>query len=225
VWFYISIKKIAMKNFLIGLAVLVVAALFYRQYRELRNYKDTAQLQAVELSMFKDSVKIIQQKNGDLNFQVQAVQVEKRNLKESLELAGFEIKDLKEKEIRWRKLNSVLQAKLEASDTGQTVIRDTFLIVENDTVKAGSFQVNNNYLLFNGLIKKDSLDWDYRYNVEFDFFQQKIKNETLVTVALNDPNAEITSMNSITISHKKKFYERPIVWAVAGIATGIIISK
>ena len=68
-------------------------------------------------------------------------------------------------------------------------------------------------------------DWDYRYNVEFDFFQQKIKNETLVTVALNDPNAEITSMNSITISHKKKFYERPIVWAVAGIATGIIISK
>jgi len=214
-----------MKNFLIGLAVLVVAALFYRQYRELRNYKDTAQLQAVELSMFKDSVKIIQQKNGDLNFQVQAVQVEKRNLKESLELAGFEIKDLKEKEIRWRKLNSVLQAKLEASDTGQTVIRDTFLIVENDTVKAGSFQVNNNYLLFNGLIKKDSLDWDYRYNVEFDFFQQKIKNETLVTVALNDPNAEITSMNSITISHKKKFYERPIVWAVAGIATGIIISK
>jgi hypothetical protein len=214
-----------MKKLLIVLAVLVVAALFYRQHRELRNYKDTAQLQAVELSMFKNSVKVIQEKNGDLNFQVQAVQVEKRNLKESLELAGFKIKDLKEKEIRWRKLNSVLQAKLEASDSGQTVIRDTFLIVENDTVRAGSFQVNNNYLLFNGLIKKDSLDWDYRYNVEFDFFQQKIKNETLVTVALNDPNAEITSMNGITISHKKKFYERPIVWAVAGLATGIIISK
>ncbi len=222
VQFYTLFK---MKNLALGLAVLVALGLFYIQQRQLRNYKDTSQLQAVELSMFKDSVKTIQQKNGDLSFQVKAVEVEKRNLKESLEIAGYEIKDLKEKEIRWRKLNSVLQAKLEATDSGQTVIKDTILIVENDTVRAGSFQVNNNYLLFNGLIKKDSLDWDYRYNVEFNFFQQTKKKETVVTVALNDPNAEITSMNSITISHKKKFYERPLVWVVAGFTTGVLISK
>ena len=214
-----------MKKLLVGLIFLIVGALFYWQHRQIQNYKDTAQLQAVELSMFKDSVRVIKQKNGDLSYQVKSVEIEKRNLKESLEIAGFEINDLKEKEIRWRKLNNILKAQLEASDSGQTVIKDTVLIVENDTIKAGSFQVNNNYLLFNGLIKKDSLDWDYKYNVEFNFFQQTKKNETIVTVALNDPKAEITSMNSITISHKKRFYQKPWIWGLAGFTTGILISK
>ncbi len=77
-----------MKNLALGLAVLVALGLFYIQQRQLRNYKDTSQLQAVELSMFKDSVKTIQQKNGDLSFQIKSVEVEKRNLRESLEIAA-----------------------------------------------------------------------------------------------------------------------------------------
>lgn len=214
-----------MKKFILPILAIIILIVFIIQHRKLERFKTTSQLQAVELSTIKDSVKVIKRKNGELSYQVQSSEVDKRNLKEALEIAGYDIKKLKESEIRYRKLNSILKAQLEAKDSGQTVIRDTLLIVENDTIKAGSFQVNNHFLLFNGLIKRDSLNWDYRYNVEFDFFHETNKNKTVVTVALNDPKAEIISMNSITISHKRRWYEKPWVWGAAGIATGILISK
>jgi hypothetical protein len=205
--------------------VIALAGLFFWQNKQIRNYKDTAQLQAVELSTLKDSVKTIQQKNGELSFQIQSVEVEKRNLKESLELAGFEIKGLKEKEIRWRKINSVLKAELESKGSGQTEIIKTEIITETDTIIQGNFAWNNKYLNLSGDIEKNLISFDYRYNTPINIFTSEKKKETIITVSLADPNASIISASSITVSHKRKWYEKPWVWGIAGITTGILISK
>lgn len=215
-----------MKNLALGLAVLVVLVLFYIQQRQLRSYKDTSQIQAVELSTMKDSVRTIKQKNGQLSFQVQSVEVEKRNLKESLEIAGYEIKDLKEKEIRWRNLNSVLRAELESKGSGQTEITtDTIIINETDTIIKGNFQWNNNFLKLDGNISDRIISFDYVYNTPIDIFTSEKKKETVITVSLKDPNASIISANSITVSHKRKWYEKPWVWGLAGFTTGVLIAK
>lgn len=49
-------KGLQMKQLLIITGVFVVAALFYHQNRQIQSYKDTAQLQAVELSMLFQSL-------------------------------------------------------------------------------------------------------------------------------------------------------------------------
>lgn len=216
-----------MKKLLIVLTVLVVAALFYRQYRELRNYKDTAQLQAVELSTLKDNVSVLKKKNGEMAFQIESVEVEKRNLKESLELLGIEKKDLKEQNIRQRNLIGVLQLEIESFGSGQTTVIDTFKIVETDTVR---YQKVNDYTdpylsLFNGEIINGDFDFDYRQNVHMRLFHHTKKDAIIVTANIKNPSAEIVSGQSLTISTKKRWYQKPWVWAAAGLTTGIIISK
>ncbi|MCK9326347.1 MAG: hypothetical protein M0P69_12720 [Bacteroidales bacterium] len=214
-----------MKQLLIITGVFVIAALFYHQQRQIQSYKDTAQLQSVELSTLKDSVKVIHQKNGALSYQVKAVEVEKRNLRESLEIAGYEIKDLKEKEIRWRKITSTLRAELESKGTGQTEIIKTEIVTETDTIIQGNFAWNNKYLFLDGKINENLISFDYRYNTPINIFTSEKKKETIVTVSLADPNASIISANSITISKKRKWYQKPWVWGAAGLATGIIVAK
>jgi hypothetical protein len=203
----------------------LVAAIFYYKHQA-RKFQDMTQLQAVELSTLQDSVRIIKQKNGDLNFQVQTVEVEKRNLKESLQIAGYEIKDLKEKEIRWRKLNSVLNAELESKGSGETEIKhDTVIVNQTDTIIKGNFAWNNNFLELDGNIKENLISFDYRYNTPIDIFTSEKKKETIITVSLADPNASIISANSITVFHEKRFWEKPWIWGLAGFTTGIIISR
>jgi|GEM_PF-1791305 len=206
----------------------LVGIIFYYKY-EARNFKDTAQLQAVELSMFKDSVRIVKQENGQLNFQIQSVEVEKRNLKESLEISGFEIKDLKEKEIRWRKINSTLKAELESVGSGIAGLKDTLYLVETelktDTVFQQNFTWNNEYLCLRGNVREDELFFNYRYSTPVEIISSKKKKETVITFTLKDPNANIINASSITLEDEKKFYERPSVWAVVGVIAGIVIAK
>lgn len=214
-----------MKKLVIGLVILTVLVLLYRQHRKIQNYKDTAQLQAVELSTLKDSVKTIRQKNGALSYAVQSVEVEKRNLRQSLEMAGVEIKDLRQKEIRWRKLNSVLQAELESKGSGQAEIIKTETITETDTIVKGNFEWNNDYLFLDGDITESNISFDYRYNTPIQIFTSEKKKETIITVSLADPNASIISANSITISKKRKWYQKTWVWGAAGFVTGIMVAK
>lgn len=219
------LKKLVRWSYLI-LVLSLIGAIFYFK-REARNFKDMAQVKAVELSTLKDNVSVLQKKNGELAFQIGSIEVEKRNLKESLAILGIENKDLKEMGIRQRNLISLLKLEIESFGSVQTTVIDTFKIVETDTIYFQKVQDwDNGYLnLFNAQIEKGQFDFNYKYSTGINIFQENRKKDVVVTVQLSDPNASIVSGNSITISDKKKFYERPVVWGVAGFLGGYLITK
>lgn len=209
--------------------IFILATFIYIGIQHLRinHWKDANQLQAVELSTLKDSVSVYQSKTGELTYKLTSVEIEKSNLKRSLEFAGFDIKELKERDIAWRKVTAALRAELAATGHVETTVTDTFRIVEKDTVyfqKVNNW--SNNYLsLFNAEIANKKLDFDYRYTTGIDFLTSGTRKETVVSVILSDPNASISTANSITVTHKKKIWERGWVWAVVGLTGGILIAK
>jgi hypothetical protein len=198
------------------------------QHRKINRLSDENQLQAVELSTLKDSVSVFKSKTGELTYRLSSVEIEKGNLKRSLEFAGFDIKELKERDIAWRKVTAALRAQLAATGHVETDIKpDTFRISNTDTIY---FQKvtdwSNNYLsIYNGEIVKKKLAFDYSYRTGIDILQTRHKSATIVSVALTDPNAAIVSGNSITIKHKKRIWERGWLWAVVGFTGGILIAK
>ncbi len=217
-------KKI---NFLIAGFVLFLLYSYFSLSHKLNNERNLSNLQAVEISTLRDSVKTVRNKVGQLTFQVASADIQKKQLKDALELAGYDIKSLKEREIQYRKINSILKARLEAIGSITTTVRDTFTVVKTDTVRFQSLaNTSNGYLsIFNASIQNQKLNFSYRYNVGFDFFQTTHKNKTVVSVMLTDPNAEIISANSITVTHKKRFFQKPWFWAVTGFTTGLLLAK
>lgn len=216
---------------IIGVVLLVFSiALIFQSFR-INNLKDANQLQAVELSSLNDEVDVFQARNGELSFKLASVTIEKGNLKKSLDLAGFDIKELKEQDIKWRKLTNALQIKLQASGSVSTTVIDTFYTdgtpEKPDTVYYSTFnEWSNDYLsIYNGKIIEKELTFDYNYKVGIELFQEARKNKIIVTAKLTDPNAQIISANSLTIEHKNKFWEKWWFWGAAGITTGILISK
>ena len=194
---------------------------------KLEKAKDTIQLQNVQISYHKDTIYSYQNKEGELVAKINSVEVDKSNLKKALDIAGIEIKDLKANDIKWRNLVSILEMKLEAAGQGTTTVIDTFKIIETDTVyfqKVNNW--TNNYLsLYDMTIENKEFDFKYNYKTPIKLFTEETKNVTIVTASLPDPEARITSANSIIISKKKKWYEKGWVWGTAGLATGIFIAK
>ena len=156
-----------------------------------------------------------------------SVEIDKRNLKEALEISGIEIKNLKDQDIKWRNLVSVLQLKIKSLGEGQTTVVDTFYITDTDTIHYQ--KVNDwtdSYLsLFNARVENKEFSFKYNYNVDLDLFSEKTRNKIIVTANLNNPNATISTAKSITVSTKPKWYEKPWLWGIAGVGTGILISK
>ncbi|HCY40424.1 MAG TPA: hypothetical protein DHV48_03585 [Prolixibacteraceae bacterium] len=195
------------------------------QNRRINRLNDENQLQAVELSTLKDSVSVYQNKAGELTYKLSVVEVSHSNLKESLNKAGFEIKQLKEREINWRKVNNALKLELEAVGHGEASLRDSFYIMNTDTIQYSTFAWTNDYLNFKGSVENNNLFFDYKYNTGLSIIQESKRKETIVSVFLTDPKAKITSANSITVKHENKWYERPVIAGIAGILAGILISK
>jgi hypothetical protein len=197
------------------------------QHRRINRLQQEKQLQSIELSTLRDTVAVYQSKNGELTYKLSVVEVSHRNLKESLETAGFDIKKLKERDIAWRKVTAALRMQLAATGSGTVQLTDTFRIVERDTVNYLAFETwSNNFLtLNNGEIFNRQLTFDYQYRTGIDFLTTGKRRETVVSVILSDPNATITTGNSITVKHEKRIWERGWVWAVVGFAGGVIVSK
>jgi len=197
------------------------------QHRRINRLSDENQLQAVELSTLHDSVSVFKSKTGELTYRLSSVEIEKSNLKRSLEFAGFDIKELKDRDIAWRKVTAALRAQLAATGSGSTQVTDTFRIEKVDTVyfqKVADWS-NNNLSLFNAEIINRKLNFDYSYRTGIDILQTRHKSATIVSVSLTDPNAAIVSGNSITIKHKKRFWEKGWVWAVIGFTGGLLVPK
>lgn len=203
------------------------------QHRRINRLSDSNQLQAIQLSILNDSVSVYANKNGELTYKLISAQIHNKNLKESLETAGFDLKKFKERDISWRKINSALRLQLAATGSGVTTITDTFRIepaqIDNSGMKTDTLYFlkvqdwsNNHLTLFNSKIENSKLFFDYSYKTGISIIQEKKRKETLVSVMLTDPNASITTGNSITIKEERKFWQKPWIWCLAGFGAGIL---
>jgi hypothetical protein len=195
------------------------------QHRKVNKLESINQLQAVQLSVLNDTVSVYKSKSGDLTFKLTSVEIERNNLKESLEIAGFDIKKLKSGDIEWRRITNALKLKLETVGSGTVQLHDTTYIHSQDSTKATYFNVANNYLTFDASIINRDVSYQYYYRTGIEILQTPKRSNILVSVSLMDPNAAITSANSITITHKNKWWEKPWLWGIIGFGTGVLISK
>lgn len=211
------------------LAIFILATFVYIgiQHRRIDRLSEINQLQQVKLSAINDSVMVYKNQAGESTYKLISVEIEKENLKKSLTLAGFDIQDLKDREIKWRKVTSALRMQLAASGHVETSITDTFRIERIDTVyyqKVADWS-NNNLSLFNAEILNRKLNFDYQYTTGINFLTSGKRSETVVSVFLTDPNATISTANSITISRKKKWYEKQWLWGLFGFGAGVFVGR
>jgi hypothetical protein len=188
--------------------------------------KKDNELKTIELSTLNDSVRTVVSKNGDLTFKLNSVVVEAASTRNALEAAGFEIKDLKARDVQWRKANFALKATIQAIGGGQTILHDTTIVTKTDTLKRADFAWNNRYLFFKGFVQDKNLKFEYTYNLKFDFLNTPVgKNKNIVSIMLDDPQAKVTSANSITIERKQHWWDHWYIYAGAGVVGGYYLSK
>lgn len=206
------------------IAAVFIGLLLFQQCR-IRSLKSESQLKSVEISTLKDSVDQYINEKGELTYKLQSIELQHSDAKEALEKAGFEIKDLKDRDIKWRNAVFALQSQLSATGTGKTIIKDTLMVYKTDTVKRATFDWNNKYLFLSGTIFENQMDFSYNYRTKIKLVQEKTKGKYIVSVYLDDPKASITSANSITIIKNKRWWDRWWIYAGAGFAGGFFLAK
>jgi len=168
-------------------------------------------------------------KNGQLISKVNSIEVEKNNVKESLKIMGFDLKALKDENIKIKTLNFALNAQLSSLGDVSTTTIDTFKIYDTDTIWYSKINdwTDGRLSLFNGTIENNNLLTNYTYNLRFKLLSNTEKKKTIVTFVPEDISGKtiISSANSITIINKKKWYEKWWVWTAVGATGGILITK
>lgn len=217
-----------MKNYWwIGIIIVFLIVLSVQRHTINKMNKQN-QLQAVELSTLKDSVKIYINDKGELVNKIESIEVEKKNLKDALEIAGFDKQELKDENIKLKNLNLALKAEIEATGSVSTTIVDTFKIVDIDTMYYSLIDdwTDGKLSLYGGTIEKKKLNFDsYTYKTDMKFFLSEEKNKSIVTVKFPDESIKLNTANSITVVHTKKWYEKSWIWGIAGVTTGVLIAK
>ena len=201
--------------------VLCTAAYIIIINRSLSRSKSELRLKNVEISTLKDSVKIVVSKNGDLTFKFQSVQIESKERKDALELLGFELSDLRQRDIKQKNIISALNAKLSASGSGTMIMKDSIVYIKGDSVKVSYGKWTNNYLTLNPFLIGNNLDFDYLYEAKISLIQEK----NIVSAIISDPNAKIVTANSITIENKKRWWDKWYFYLAAGSVIGYEIAK
>ena len=84
---------------------------------------------------------------------------------------------------------------------------------------------NENLFLYNLYADNDSLHHKYRYQTGINIFQESKGKEVKVTATLTDTHATITTGSSIIVTQKLKWYEKPWLWGLAGMAGGFFLAK
>lgn len=205
---------------IVGLIVAALAIYFYQNHK-IAKLSDTNQLQAIELSVLNDSVKVFKDKAGDLTFKINSISIERDNLRESLEASGLDLKELKRRDINWRKINSALETELRVAGQFTTVLRDTVYRNSVDTIRASVFDWNNKHLSFSGRIVNRDVTGDYSYKMRLNVIQ----SANIISIYMDDPKAEIISGNQFTVKPSKKWYTKPLVWGLAGLVGGYFVAK
>lgn len=221
--FKISIMKKQIYFYIIG-AILIALLLGVKQC-QLNKERDKNQIANVQLAALNDSVAQYKSKNGDLTAKINSVMVESDNRKEALDAAGFEIKELRARDIKWRDINFALKAQIDAHGSGQTVLRDTLIVSKTDTLKQANFDWSNKFLFLSGNITGKDMQFRYTYKTAIDLVSEKKGKSYIVSAYLADKNASIITANSITIVPKKKWWGWDILKVGAGVGIGYVIAK
>lgn len=208
----------------------IVIILFCGIFMFIQNVKinkldDIRQLQGVELLTLKDSVQVVKSKNGELTYKVTATEIEKANLKEALNTLQYDLKDFKNREIKWRNINHALELKLSSQGTGTTVLHDTVFINNGDTTKGSTYEWNNKFLFINGKIIGKEMGINYRYETDMKLIDEKVGKSTVVSVYTTDSCAVISGIKPLIITSKKHFWEKPWITIPIGILVGGILIK
>lgn len=206
-----SLQKIAI---IIGIAIIIL--IISIQFFSIRKLKDRVQLANVELATMNDSVTVHKSKSGQLTYKIAAVEIDKRNLKESLELLELTTKELRSQGIKYQNIISSQKAQISALGQGSTIIRDTFRITNTDTIRTAKFDWSNNFLSLKGSIESKKLDFDYKYKTGINVITEQRPKGTIVNFSLADPNASIITGTSITVTHKKSILEKWYITIPAG---------
>ena len=210
----------------IGLFILVlVVGVFLIQRYQIKKYKRQIQLNNVELSMLYDNVSEFRDKNKELYYVIQANEVDRRNLKQALEMSGIDIQELKDKNIRYKNIIEKLESELESAGGGAVNVIDTFYVEKEIKVpyKKINDWNNDNLFLSNMNIKDNEFTFDYRYRAKIDYIITSERNKKVVTIFTNDENAKIVQGNSIVVSTKRRFYEKPLFWGAVGFLGGYLV--
>ena len=217
------------KFFLYGLGSIIVILLVVWGISsiKLNKLKKERDIQAVELMTFKDSVTMLKTKHGELYAEIANVNIEKNTLKSSLDKLGLERDKLKAMGIKWRDLSAYFKAKFESSGSGVTLVHDTVYVDGKDTIHGKKFDDwTDGYLFLTKMVSDNKkLTFDHKYEGVINHAETKIGKETKVTIWLSDPKATILTGSQITIINKKKWYEKPWIWGVAGTVGGYYLSK
>jgi len=209
--------------YIIGAIALIL--LFGVKQCQLNKERDKYQIAQVELAAFNDSVRIYKSKTGELTAKISSVIVESDTRKQSLDKAGFEIKELRARDIQWRDVVFALKTQIQAQGSGQTVLRDTLLTSKTDTIRQANFDWNNKFLFLSGFVKGKDMQFDYTYKTSIDLLSEKKGKGYVVSAYLGDKNATITTANSITIVPKKKWWDKWYLQLGVGVAIGGFIFK
>ena len=215
-------------SIVIGIVILALTVLLVVEKIKANKLSDAVQLRNVELSTLKDSVLSVVTKNGQLISKVQSVEVDKGNLKDALEIAGFDIKELRKDNIKKNNIILAMKAQLEATGSITTTVHDTFKVVDTDTIYYTTVNdwTDSKLSLFGGTIENKKLNFDsYNFKVGFKFFITKERNKSIVSVKFPDENVKLTTANSINVPHKTKWYGKWWVHDLIGLTAGILIMK
>lgn len=209
---------------------ILILTVFFSIFILIQNHKihkldNLSQIQSIELLTLKDSVQVVKSKNGELTYKVTAAEIEKGNLKESLDKLGYNLKDFKNREIKWRDINHALELKLVSQGTGTTILHDTLIIHGKDTVSGSTYDWNNKFLFINGQIVAKKMDINYRYETDMKLIDTKQGNSTVVSVYTTDTNVVISNIKPLIITHKKHIWEKPWITIPIGILVGGILIK
>lgn len=219
-----ALEKIKNYYFFAAITILFVLLLGIKQC-QLNKERDKIQIANVQLSALNDSIVQYKSKNGDLTAKIISVIVESDNRKEALSAAGFEIKELHARDIKWRDVVFALNAQIEAHGEGHVVLRDTLIVSRTDTLRQADFDWNNRFLFLSGNIYGKDIQFNYTYRTKIDLISEKKGKAYIVSAYLGDKNATITTANSITIIPKKKWWGWDVLKVASGLGLGYVLFK
>lgn len=214
-----------MKKKYIIIAFGIILTLFAFKQCQVRRLKNEVQVQKISLSTFVDSLVVFRSQTGELTTKLQSVEVEHSVTKKALEAAGYDIKELRNRDIKWRDVVFALKAELETAGHGTTILRDTIWRNSVDTVRGAVFDWTNKYLTLQGNIKESQMQFNYNYRTSIDLISEKKGKNYVVSAYMSDPQATITQGNSITIVPNKRWWDKWWVYTIVGTSVGIVIAK
>jgi hypothetical protein len=211
---------------IIGVVIGLLLTVIIVQHFQKKSLRKQNQIQSVELLVANDSARIYRTKDSISYSKLSTATIESNALKSSLLATGLTIKELRQKDIKWRNITDVLNAKLEVTGHVAATLNDTVYINSAGVrLPAKDFVWTNKYLSLSGLVKEKVVDIDYNYKINLSSITETKGKNTSVTIYTNDPNATITNGYQINVANKTTWYKKWYVWGVAGLVGGYFIAR